>query len=552
MIVLENPVMQRELITNLRTHRSFALMLVYQLALAAVVLIAYPRETRIDLTDDSSAARRLVDFFFVGQYVLASLMAPSFAAGAISGEKERKTYEMLLASPLRPIAIVFGKMVASLTHLVMLIIGSLPTVILCLPLGGVSIYEVFAAYLGLMVSAVLFGAIGLTCSSYFRRTAASLVVSYLVILPLVILAVGFWLGLANQGQVRLLFSITLLPLAAGVATLILCRNTANRLLYPPDVGSGGGEVIDLEREQENSVGLVINRDQFPDRLFAPPRRPGLMREKVNPIYDKEMHAELFSQGTLMLRLVIQISMILAVPLMAWLLFIQAELTGVYMIYVIIFNMLVAPVFSAGSITNERERQTLDLLLTTVITPWQIFWGKLLAGLRVSFVLTMFLLWPFMLATILNSIADVNNYLTKWPNLLAYVGIVVLCCVTNSVVAMFCSSIMRKTSVAMMMSYLILLIMYALPVAVWGLAEAFGLDENFVDATRWSGVTSPMVACISVPFDLTGNSREMPEVIIRNWLQVGGYFTATTAFTGGLIGLMLILFRNRWTLSWRES
>lgn len=552
MIVLENPVMQRELITNLRTHRSFALMLVYQLALAAVVLIAYPRETRIDLTDESSAARRLVDFFFVGQYVLASLMAPSFAAGAISGEKERKTYEMLLASPLQPIAIVFGKMVASLTHLVMLIIGSLPTVILCLPLGGVSIYEVFAAYLALMVSAVLFGAIGLSCSSYFRRTAASLVVSYLVILPLVILAVGFWLGLANQGQVRLLASVTLLPVAAGIATLVLCRNTANRLLYPPDVGSGGGEVIDLEREQENSVGLVINRDQFPDRLFAPPRRPGLMREKVNPIYDKEMHAELFSQGTLMLRLVIQISMILAVPLMAWLLFIQAELTGVYMIYVIIFNMLVAPVFSAGSITNERERQTLDLLLTTVITPWQIFWGKLLAGLRVSFVLTMFLLWPFMLATVLNSIADVNNYLTKWPNLLAYVGIVVLCCVTNSVVAMFCSSIMRKTSVAMMMSYLILLVMYALPVAVWGLAEAFGLEESFVDATRWSGVTSPMVACISVPFDLTGNSREMPEVITRNWLQVGGYFAATTAFTGGLIGLMLALFRNRWTLSWRES
>ncbi|MEZ6075009.1 MAG: hypothetical protein R3C56_04835 [Pirellulaceae bacterium] len=43
--------------------------------------------------------RQLVDFFFLGQYVLASLMAPTFAAGAISGEKERKTYEMLLASP---------------------------------------------------------------------------------------------------------------------------------------------------------------------------------------------------------------------------------------------------------------------------------------------------------------------------------------------------------------------------------------------------------------------------------------------------------------------
>ena len=38
--------------------------------------------------------------FFLGQYLLVSLMAPSFAAGAITGEKERESYEMLLASPL--------------------------------------------------------------------------------------------------------------------------------------------------------------------------------------------------------------------------------------------------------------------------------------------------------------------------------------------------------------------------------------------------------------------------------------------------------------------
>ena len=50
-------------------------------------------------------------------------------------------------------------------------------------------------------------------------------------------------------------------------------------------------------------------------------------------------------------------------------------------------MLVGPVFSAGSVTSERERQTLDLLLTTLITPWQMLWGKLISGLRVSSVLT---------------------------------------------------------------------------------------------------------------------------------------------------------------------
>ncbi|MFN9606334.1 MAG: ABC transporter permease, partial [Planctomycetota bacterium] len=99
MLLVDNPVLQRELLTNLRAPRAFILMLVYQVALAAVVLIAYPRDTKIDLSRESASAQRLVDFFFVGQFAIASLMAPSFTAGAITGEKERKTYEMLLASP---------------------------------------------------------------------------------------------------------------------------------------------------------------------------------------------------------------------------------------------------------------------------------------------------------------------------------------------------------------------------------------------------------------------------------------------------------------------
>ena len=128
MFLVDNPVLQRELLSNLRAPRAFVRLLVYQLALASVIVLAYPRETRIDLTTESAAAQKLVDFFFIGQFAIASLMAPSFAAGAITGEKERKTYEMLLASPLNTGSIVFGKLTAALTHLVVLMISSLPII----------------------------------------------------------------------------------------------------------------------------------------------------------------------------------------------------------------------------------------------------------------------------------------------------------------------------------------------------------------------------------------------------------------------------------------
>src|SRR5687768_14803574 len=129
MYLFENPVLQRELLVNLRMKRAFVLLFFYNLFLGAMIYFAWPQEKHIDVTNPA-AARKLVDIFFQGQFLLASLMAPSFASATITGEKERKTYEMLLASPLKPGAIVLGKLLASLAHLALLIFSSLPIVLL--------------------------------------------------------------------------------------------------------------------------------------------------------------------------------------------------------------------------------------------------------------------------------------------------------------------------------------------------------------------------------------------------------------------------------------
>ena len=101
MYLFENPVLQRELLVNLRTRRAFALLFGYNALLGLVVFFAWPQTQQLDLSSQPTAAKQLVDMFFLGQFILASMMAPSFAAGAISGEKERKTYEMLRAARRR-------------------------------------------------------------------------------------------------------------------------------------------------------------------------------------------------------------------------------------------------------------------------------------------------------------------------------------------------------------------------------------------------------------------------------------------------------------------
>jgi ABC-type transport system involved in multi-copper enzyme maturation permease subunit len=447
---------------------------------------------------------------------------------------------------LRPTAIILGKLVASLTHLAVLIFSSLPIVMLCVPLGGANAFEVLAAYVALIVAVISFGMISVACSAYFQRTSASLVVSYLLILPLAIVGAIVWMQMSQGGwaEVRLLLILTVLPAVASVVFLLLFFNTSRLLLHPPDVGAEGKDVVDLEQEAQHAVGLVIQRDQFPDRLFAPPKRDDLMEDDANPVYDKEIRSEIFSQGTLMLRLVIQLSMLLALPFMAVCLYIWPQYAPWYICYVVVFNMLVGPVFSSGSVTSERERETLDLLLTTVITPWQILWGKLIAGLRVSSVLTLFLVWPVLLAC-----AMVSLYWSNLPSVGAYLLIVLTTCVTTAIIALFCSVLFQKTSTSMMTSYMAIIVLFCAPLAIGYFARTFFAEHPYTPIIAESGITSPFAAAFAVPLDLGLSADAVAEKQAEgNWYLFGGYIAFSAVLVTVLSATMMWLFNVRWRVA----
>lgn len=543
MALAENPVLQRELLANLRSPRAFLLLLGYLLLLGGLVYLAWPQDRRIDITNPE-ASRRLVDLFFLGQFVLVAMMSPSFAAGSIAGEKERQTYEMLLASPLSPAAIVWGKLLAALCHLGLLVVASLPIVMLCLPLGGVSLYEVLAAYFALLAATVTFGMISIAASTYFHRTFAALVVSYLVVLPLAVLGAVAWLGLAGGGAAFRLFAMsTVLPVGCAVTTLGLYRVIARRLLYPPDVGSEGKHVVDEQQEMHEAVGLVIQRGQFPDVLFAPRMRSDLLPDGANPVFDKEMRSEIFSQGTLMLRIVIQISILLAVPAMWLFLYYRPDWAPWYASYVLLFNLMVGPVFSAGSVTSERERETLDLLLTTILSPSTILWPKLASGLRVSSVLTMFLVWPLLLACAL-----VPQLWANWPALLGYLSIVALTCLTTANTALFCSVVFRKTATSLMAAYLALLLLFAAPVAAESFVETFMPRSSATEAVEAATLVSPFAAVFALPLtfpmDVESGLASRP----GNWTLAAAYFAVTLAGNAALLGVMAWQFNTRWRVA----
>ena len=555
MFLRDNPVLTRELLVNLRSPRSFVLQLVYVSMLGAMVYVSWLYIEGQGQQVSSGAAQRLFELFVLGQFLLVALVAPTFAAGSITGEKERKTYEMLLASPLEPSTILVGKLLSSLTYIVLLIISTLPLMILCFLLGGILLSEIVRAYLVLLLAASTFGLLSVACSSFFRRTSSALVVSYLVILPLALLAASLTqTGLSDtlgREFVGFLTMVVVPPWCVGLWTVVVIL-VNRRLLRPPDVGSEGKEVVDEEQEMRYAVGVVIDREQFPDWLFAPAKRPDLMPDGTNPVLEKELRSEIFSQGTLMLRLVIQVSMLLSIPMMAALLFWKPENAGYYVAYVLTFNVLVGPVFSSGSITQERERQTMALLLTTLLRPGQIVRAKLLAALRVSTVLTFLLTEQLLLGYAL--VPELRGQIVT---LFIFLAIIAVTCLASTTVGLLCSALARRTTVAMVLTYMTLLVLFVGPVGLGRFLRSFTeIPESRLAALT---ISSPFAATFSLSLeparapiadDAALHTRHRPEAPSAFGLPVWAAFLAFyPPLCLVLYGITLLAFRWRW---WRAG
>lgn len=71
---------------------------------------------------------------------------------------------------------------------------------------------------------------------------------------------------------------------------------------------------------------------------------------------------------------------------------HVDYSGASLVYLILIALettmvvFMLPVFTAGSIAGEREKQTLDILMTTVISPRQIILGKLTSSISVVMLL----------------------------------------------------------------------------------------------------------------------------------------------------------------------
>lgn len=183
-----NPVYHLEVRTSARTVKLCALILIFNGILALISFLILNDMMEQSQYSGVMAYDGLVNMYSIMSYVEFSmfmLVIPSSTSGSISGERERKTLDMLLSSKMNPYSIVIGKLMASLNMVMLLAISSLPVLSIVFLFGGITVADLVVMLITLLISGIFVGSIGILFSAVCKKTTTATVLSYSSILALI-------------------------------------------------------------------------------------------------------------------------------------------------------------------------------------------------------------------------------------------------------------------------------------------------------------------------------------------------------------------------------
>ncbi len=383
-----------------------------------VALFASSHEAH-SLSDYAKASSQVFSAISYVQLGMICLLAPVFCAAAITQERDSRTYNILLATPLTNAQIVLGSLFSRLYYVIALLLSGAPVFAITLLYGGVTAGNIVLSFAIALSTALFTGSLAIAIA-VFRLGSGKTVFWFYVFNAIYLVALfmldKFWLGV---DPVTGLYHTTWLT---SIHPFLALQSVVNSTAYPtPDFSSLAGRnlfarfyllhpayayvtittlaslllvvpsaIVLRKIAQRSEVGLW----SFVGNLMLRGKEARGRRARTvwnNPVAWREAATRAGFSGRGIARWVtILVGTAAAVVLLVF--YHRGDLSveetrRVLMGLVIVefsVSLLVATNTSAAAVTKERESQTLDLLLVTPITSRYYIWGKL-RGL-VSFML----------------------------------------------------------------------------------------------------------------------------------------------------------------------
>ena len=190
MWLVNNPIIIKEMRGRMRNWRSIVMLTAYIILLAGFVGMIYLSFRASGSSGPNISARRELGrsiFFtiYILQLLVVCFASPSLTAGAISSERERQTFDLLRTTLLKANFLVFGKLSAAISFMILLMIAALPLQSIAFLFGGISGSKLIVGTVILLLTTVLFGTIGIFFSSFVARTRVATALSQVTVMLLV-------------------------------------------------------------------------------------------------------------------------------------------------------------------------------------------------------------------------------------------------------------------------------------------------------------------------------------------------------------------------------
>jgi ABC-type Na+ efflux pump permease subunit len=345
------------------------------------------------------------------QLLLTLFFAALSAASAVSQEKDRRTFVLLLLTDMRDYEIVLGKLLGALLPITIQLLVTAPVLALLLLLGGIDPEQVVQAVLVLAAAAAASGSLGGLVALWREKTyqAVALSVLFLVLYICLMQALGMFGSTLQAWFDPFAAMVTVLePPAGGWAGIAPGYGFVLVMLGWCAVLNGIGI---WKLRKWNPSGEPIMQRETPDaaetdesveleKRARAHAAPGKVRQVwANPVLWREIRTLAYGRRPLLVKAAFGIVLALI------LYFAVSELNrpggrpafaAAYgLVPVAVLSLLLISAQAAASVTSERDGGCLDILLVTDISPNEFVFGKLLA---VAYNTKEYLLPPLALAT----------------------------------------------------------------------------------------------------------------------------------------------------------
>lgn len=395
------------------------LFTVYWFARQGLRAVFFGTNTALSIEESARFGEQFALTFLIAQLLAMIFLTPAYAAGGIAEEKERKTFDFLLTSPLSNREIILGKFFGRVVFLMGVLFAGLPILSLTFLYGGVDPFLLFASYaltagtVAVIAAASMYAA--LTADDYraamFRAYGLTVLFAFVGFGCFYISPLFVFLSLQSlRGDTGLFALVAIsypaieLALAAGIVILAARRLRSRAVLgHEPR----RGRVLPIAKPVPSTM-TAVDRPFAAQAITLPIARPieadSAVRVDLPPIDDesplvwKERYSSLYGRTSdddsltgLKISAMLVLGMAFFITLLIGLAWLAAgkgtdTLLGVGTVGTLLYLIAIGA-DACGRIALERSRQTLESLLSMPISrrvilaaKWQVaiargwWWG----------------------------------------------------------------------------------------------------------------------------------------------------------------------------------